>query len=130
MKTRSFALLTIALVLSILLTACGPKASPTPQQPAAPKGDAAAGKTKFESTCASCHGPDGKGIPGLGKDLTTSAFAKGMNATDFVAFILQGRPATHPDNTTKVDMPPKGGNPALTESDLYDIVAYARTLQK
>jgi hypothetical protein len=29
-----------------------------------------------------------------------------------------------------VDMPPKGGNPALTDSDLNDITAYIRTLVK
>lgn len=130
MKTRLFALLTIVMVSSVLLAACGSKTPPTPEQPPAPKGDAAAGKPKFEGTCASCHGPDAKGMPGLGKDLTTSTFAKGMTDAEFVAFILQGRPATHPDNTTKVDMPPKGGNPALNEQDLYNIVAYVRTLQK
>ena len=35
-----------------------------------------------------------------------------------------------PLNTTGVGMPSKGGNPALTDEDLYDIVAYIRTLQK
>jgi disulfide bond formation protein DsbB len=29
-----------------------------------------------------------------------------------------------------VDMPPKGGNPALTDQDLYDVIAFIRTLVK
>ncbi|WP_448601203.1 hypothetical protein [Thermoflexus hugenholtzii] len=42
-------------------------------------------------------------------------------------FIKKGRPATDPANTTGVDMPPKGGNPALTDQDLADIIAFLRT---
>jgi disulfide bond formation protein DsbB len=44
--------------------------------------------------------------------------------------LKKGRPASDPANTTKVDMPPKGGNPALTDQDLADIVTYVRSLQK
>ncbi len=33
-------------------------------------------------------------------------------------------------NTTKVDMPPKGGNPALKDDDLVNIAAFLRSLQK
>jgi mono/diheme cytochrome c family protein len=29
-----------------------------------------------------------------------------------------------------VAMPPKGGNPALSEEDLADVVAYLRTLEE
>jgi disulfide bond formation protein DsbB len=29
-----------------------------------------------------------------------------------------------------VDMPPKGGNPALTDQQLLDIVAYIRSIQQ
>ena len=41
-----------------------------------------------------------------------------------------GRSTSDPANTTGVDMPPKGGNPALTDQDLLDIIAYIRTLEK
>jgi len=127
MKSRKLMLFSLALVSALLLVACGGGA-PTP--PAAPKGDAVAGKTKFEGTCSSCHGLDAKGLPSLGKDLTTSAFAKGLSDKDLVAFVIKGRPSSDPANTTGVDMPARGGNPALTENDLYDIVAYIRTLEK
>jgi disulfide bond formation protein DsbB len=124
-------------VAAVFLAACGggsdsgkPTVSAEAEKYASLKGDAAAGKTKFESTCAACHGPDAKGIAGLGKDLTTSEFAKDLPDAEFIYFITQGRPASHPLNTTGVDMPPRGGNPAFTDQDLADIVAYVRTLQK
>ena len=45
-------------------------------------------------------------------------------------FVKVGRPTGDPLNTTGVDMPPKGGNPALSEEDLYDIVAYIRAIHQ
>ena len=70
-----------------------------------------------------------KGMPSLGKDLTTSDFVKGKTNPEMVAFLKVGRPASDPLNTQGVDMPPKGGNPALTDADLLNIVAYVRTKQ-
>lgn len=86
------------------------------------------GKELFKQTCATCHGPEGKGLPKLGKDLTTSAFAKEKTDQELVEFIKIGRPASHPLNTTKVDMPPKGGNPALTDEDMLSIAKFVHTL--
>jgi cytochrome c5 len=80
------------------------------------------------SVCAACHGPDGKGIEGLGKDLTNSEFADGLTDTELVAFIIEGRPASHELNTTGVDMLPRGGNADFSDQDLFDIVAYMRDL--
>ena len=136
MKIRSGMLvLLLALALAVVLSACGGslQSVSTPAAPAekavASQGNATKGKVSFVSTCAACHGPDGKGMPNLGKDLTTSTFAKGLSDAEFVEFIKTGRPASHPLNTTKVDMPPRGGNPALTDEDLADIVAFVRTLE-
>lgn len=86
------------------------------------------GKELFLGTCAACHGTDGKGITGLGKDFTTSTFAHDLTDPELVAFIITGRPAGDPLNTTGVDMLPRGGNDDLTDQDLFDIVAYLRTL--
>lgn len=93
-------------------------------------GDAAHGKELFADTCAACHGPEGKGIQGLGKDMTTSEFIAGKTDDELVAFIKVGRDPSDPLNTTGVQMPRRGGNPALSDKDLYDIVAFIRTLQK
>jgi disulfide bond formation protein DsbB len=87
------------------------------------------GQKLFVTSCASCHGADGKGMPGLGKDFTKSAFVAGLDDDKLIAFIKQGRPASDPANTTKVDMPPKGGNPSLNDEKLDLIVGYLRLLQ-
>jgi disulfide bond formation protein DsbB len=134
-------LLTVTLLLLVLsiVAACGgggnepaPAAQPTAQQPAAqpaPQGDPAKGKEAF-ATCAGCHGPEGKGIEGLGKDMTSSEFIAGQTDEQLLAFIKVGRPASDPLNTVGVDMPPKGGNPALTDAQLLDIIAYIRSIQQ
>jgi mono/diheme cytochrome c family protein len=94
---------------------------------AALTGDAASGETAFV-TCAACHGPTGEGIEGLGKPMPGSAFIASLSDDELVVFIKAGRSTSDPDNTTGVDMPVKGGNPALSDQDLYDIVAFIRTL--
>jgi disulfide bond formation protein DsbB len=103
---------------------------PAPAQPAAPSPAEilAEGKKLFGQSCAACHGPEGKGLPNLGKDMTTSTFIKGLNDDELLAFIKKGRPSFDPANTTKVDMPPKGGNTALTDDQLKNIIAYIRSL--
>jgi disulfide bond formation protein DsbB len=87
-----------------------------------------AGEQLFQSTCAACHGFNAQGVPGLGKTLIGSAFADSLTDDELVAFIERGRDLTDPLNTTGVLMPPKGGNPALSETNLHEIVAYLRTL--
>jgi disulfide bond formation protein DsbB len=62
--------------------------------------------------------------------LTTSEYAIGLPDAELILFLTKGRPASDSLNTTGVDMPPRGGNPALTDQDLADIVAYVRTLEK
>lgn len=129
MKTRLLVVFSMLVIVALMLSACGGGAASAPTTPK-PKGDATKGKTVFASTCSACHGADGKGLPNLGKDFTTSTFVKGMTDDQFLAFLKVGRPASDPLNTTKVDMPPKGGNPALTDQDLYDVIAFIRTLVK
>lgn len=103
-------------------------AAEAPDKDDAAAGDAAKGKAKF-AACAACHGPDGKGVPNLGKNLVTSEFAKDKTDEELVTFLKVGRDTSDPLNTTGVAMPPKGGNPALTDADLLDIVAYVRELE-
>lgn len=93
-------------------------------------GDVAKGKEIFMNTCASCHGADARGMPGLGKDWTTSEFIASQTDEQLLEFIKKGRPATDPANTTGVDMPPKGGNPSLTDEDLINVIAFMRSVNK
>jgi mono/diheme cytochrome c family protein len=137
---RSKAVIITGLFVSIVIFAggCGggtssaskpvPAAQP-PAKPAAMKGDLQAGRKAFNSVCTACHGVDGRGMKGLGKDLTASQWSKSQTDKQLVEFLKAGRRPDDPLNTTKVDMPPKGGNPAFTEKDLLDIVAYVRALQ-
>jgi len=65
----------------------------------------------------------------LGNDLTTSDFVKDLSDEELLIFIAAGRNADDPQSKTGVDMPPKGGNPGLSDSDLAHIVAYLRALE-
>jgi mono/diheme cytochrome c family protein len=88
---------------------------------------AARGEPLF-AQCAACHGADARGIPNLGKDLVTSDFLHSLTDEELLAFIKTGRPLWDPLNTTGIDMPPKGGNPALTDDDIMAIIAYIHSL--
>ena len=66
----------------------------------------------------------------LGKDMTTSEFIAGKTDAELLEFVMVGRPPDDPLNTTGVLMPPKGGNPALSDEDLVDIIAFVRSLQE
>jgi disulfide bond formation protein DsbB len=88
----------------------------------------AIGEKEF-STCAGCHGQDGTGITGLGKSFVGSEFIRDTSDADLIALITNGRPSSDPLNTTGIDMPPKGGNPALTEEKIKGLVAFVRSLQ-
>jgi disulfide bond formation protein DsbB len=78
--------------------------------------------------CSACHGPDAHGLPNLGKDLVNSEFVHSLSDADLLTFIKTGRPIWDAMNTTGIDMPPRGGNPALTDDDLLAIIAYVRSM--
>lgn len=133
----------LLLMLVLLLAACGgkkseaadaePNAAPAAaeQQEIAVQGDPAQGEQLYQTTCVACHGPDATGVQGLGKSLhaSESEFISSQTDEQLVEFIKQGRQPGDPGNTTGVAMPPKGGNPALSDEDLYHIVAWLRTLE-
>lgn len=104
--------------------------TPTQASTQAATGDPTQGQALFVMTCAACHGPQGEGVKGLGKDMTTSKFIAGLSDAELLAFVKQGRSTSDPLNTTGVDMPPKGGNPALNDEQLTNIIAYIRTIHK
>jgi mono/diheme cytochrome c family protein len=127
---RRLILVLIILALSSALAGCGGSKDPTPEPPA-PVGDAAAGEKVYQTTCIACHGPDAKGVKGLGKSLhpVDSEFVRSKTDAELVEYIKVGRRTTDPLNTTGVDMPPKGGNPAMTEEEMFDVTAFMRTLK-
>jgi disulfide bond formation protein DsbB len=120
----------LLLIFTITLTACQGEIRSAAAAPSALMGDPATGQSLFMSTCAACHGPDGRGVPGLGKNLVESEFVTDKNDQELIEFIKTGRNAADPLNTTGVTMPPKGGRASLTDEDLYHIVAYLRSIHE
>ena len=102
-------------------------AGATTSSPSALTG-AARGEEIFNSTCIACHGIGGVGIEGLGKPLTTSTFVAGLTDAELLAFLIVGRTETERLNTTGMLMPPRGGNTALTDADLANVVLYLRAI--
>jgi mono/diheme cytochrome c family protein len=127
---RKTAAILFALVL--VIAACGgdgdggDAAAPTG---AGQGGDAANGETLYLNTCSACHGADALGVQGLGKQLAGSSFVADTSEADLYTLIANGRASDHPDNDTGVAMPPKGGNPSLSEESIADIIAYLKSLQ-
>ena len=62
--------------------------------------------------------------------MTSSEFIAELSDEELLAFVKTGRPIGDPLNTTGIDMPAKGGNPALADDQILDIIAYMRTLQQ
>jgi mono/diheme cytochrome c family protein len=114
-------------LLMLATAACGGGGGETTTAPTS-TGDAVNGLALYRGTCIVCHGEGGVGIAGLGKPWVGSTFINERTDDEMLAFLLVGRPADDPLNTTGIAMLPKGGNNALTDSDLYDLIAYMRTL--
>lgn len=140
MFTKSSTWIISLMVMVLVLAACGGggDSASSGQQASGPQeaavsvsmGDPEAGEEQYNALCIACHGPGGEGVEGLGKSFTTSEFLREKNDEEMLEFIKIGRPIGDPLNTTGVDMPPKGGNPALTDEQILDIIAYVRTLQE
>jgi disulfide bond formation protein DsbB len=84
----------------------------------------------YVASCAACHGQGAEGIEELGLPLSTSGFVRGLSEKDFVTFVKMGRSSWDENNTTGLDMPPKGGNPAINDEQLKAIYGYLMEVQK
>ena len=140
---RSVVLFIMLAALALSLGACGggrdeePAAAPAAAdageaEAAAMVGDPAAGEKIYQVSCVACHGADARGVEGLGKSLhpEDSNFISERTDAELVEYVKVGRRVDDPLNTSGIDMPPKGGNPAMTEQEMYDVVAYMRTLDE
>lgn len=125
MKNKLLPILAIIILSALFLAACGGSSEPTYSAE-----DVAAGGVIFASTCSACHGPDAKGLPNLGKDLTTSEYVRDNDDETLLQLLIGGRPSGHELNTTGVDMPPRGGNPSLSDDDLKTVVVYMRSINE
>jgi cytochrome c5 len=83
------------------------------------KKTAQSGKVVFDSTCIACHGANGKGtIPGVPE------LQSRLSQTDGV--LLQHIKDGFQSPGSVMVMPPRGGNPALTDSELSNVLMYMR----
>ncbi len=130
MRTWLFSVVIVFFVT--LLSACAGSSQggdSSTQGGASNQGDSSKGEQLFTANCSACHGTGGVGINGLGSSLTTSEFVGKLSDEELLNFVKVGRPADDPLNTTGVPMPPKGGNPALNDEEIKDIVAYLRSIR-
>ncbi|MFT3788356.1 MAG: c-type cytochrome [Tepidisphaeraceae bacterium] len=130
--------------LAVLDTPPAPEApAPTPPTPTATAtaspaavvpavaidADSAKRGQKVFANCIACHAKTGVGVKGVGADLVHSTFVAAKTDAELVAFIKKGRMPGDPETKLKLTMPPKGGNPALNDKQLADVVQYVRQLQ-
>ena len=85
-------------------------------------GDPGRGAAIFNGTCIACHGSDGSGnIPGV-PDLTGR---KGL-LSQADAVLLKRMKNGFQSPGSAMAMPPRGGDPALTDADLKSVLKYMR----
>jgi disulfide bond formation protein DsbB len=85
------------------------------------------GQGVYQSICSACHGLDAHGIPGLGKNLIESQFVHELTDDELLDFIIMGRDTSDILSTTGIAMPPRGGNPSLTDEQLRAVITYLRS---
>lgn len=83
------------------------------------------GKTAFDAKCAACHGDNAAGRVGMGPPFVHPIYRPGHHGDfAFVRAVEQGVTAHH---WPFGNMPPREG---LTKSDVANIIAYVRRLQR
>jgi mono/diheme cytochrome c family protein len=125
------ALVALAIPALIALTAVTTLADSSPSPTAsgsggtALPGDPARGATLYGQNCATCHGANLEG--GIGAVLNPIDKLPGVaNALDpnFLIDVITNGRQPQPGDPKQIAMPPKGGNPSLTDQDIKDLAAY------
>ena len=122
-------LLAVAVPALVALTAISTMAdsSPSPSGGPAPlPGDPAKGETLYaQSGCASCHGASLGGSigPALNPITKLPGVPDRLDAAFLISIITNGR-VHQAGDPGSVNMPPKGGNPNLTDQDIKDLAAF------
>jgi len=80
------------------------------------------GKETYEKTCIACHAGDGKGaFPGT-PDFTSSDGVLSQSDSVLMDHIING----FQSEGSPMAMPPKGGNPNLSETDVSKVLGHIR----
>lgn len=110
---------------AILFPLRGQEPGPTPAMLAL--GDSVFHGKVGTALCYVCHGPAGKGVTGLGPNLTDKEWTNGDGSVAFIArTVTEGvaKPKKFP-----APMPPKGGG-NLNESQVNAVAAYVYSLSQ
>ena len=83
-------------------------------------GNAAKGSVIFHQTCIACHGEDGKGVIPGAPDFTKKGGVLSKPHKFLQAHIENG----FEDPNSPMAMPPRGGNPGLSDQDIRDVHEY------
>lgn len=110
-------------------SAQGKKSRPSAPTTGMVAGDAEEGRKIFSTTCVTCHGPTGGGMPNLAPSLKGSEFIASADATAIARVIRLGRAPSDPANKTKRVMPARGGNPFLGDDKIAHLVAFVQQIQ-
>jgi len=85
------------------------------------------GKHMYDQNCLPCHGSDGVGAFAGISDLTQAeAFNAGMASDEVLFKYLEPIKQGVKSSSGGVSMPPKGGNPNLTDQDIREVLKYMR----
>lgn len=80
------------------------------------------GRDVYMTTCVACHGPDGKGaLPGV-PDMTTFRWPEAADSGALLKRVREGFQSPG----SPLAMPPRGGNPALTDDELKAALDYMK----
>jgi len=108
----------------------GPAAMVTPAaEPELPQWDTVRGAGAYMSSCAGCHGAQARGVANIAPALRDTPFMGRVSHEGLFAVAVLGRAANDPESQTGRPMPPRGGNPFLSDADAHNIVAYLMELQ-
>ncbi|MBE0592698.1 MAG: c-type cytochrome [Gemmatimonadales bacterium] len=79
-----------------------------------------------QGLCHACHGPQGKGMPGMGANLTDKQWLHSDGSYDgIVKTVMSGVPSDKSSNHSV--MPPKGGS-SLNDAQIKAVAAYVWSL--
>lgn len=81
------------------------------------------GKEIYEETCEVCHGEDGTGeLPGM-PNFKEKDGALSKSDDVLLMHIIKGYRSS---SSSPMPMPPRGGNPALSDDDIKECLAFVR----
>ncbi len=118
------ALVALAVPSLLALTAITTLADASPARTALP-GDPNQGATLYARNCTSCHGVNLEGTvgPALNPIEKIPGVPNSLDSDFLIQIITNGRKHQAGDPKT-ADMPPKGGNPNLSDQDIKDLAAF------